>query len=326
MTYLVLGPPTRITVKLPTGLLPRDIEAASDRLAPHLGCYGLRVESRGLGAFAVVELLRSDPLAEIIPFRPGPMTGPILIGHDETGQEVAIDPGDLPHMAIQGSTRSGKSVFCYGFLSQLAQRDDVRIAGVDASGLLLRPFPNDRFRVVGLKNPIQVEQTLAGLVSEMDRRITAIPFDRDTLETGPDNPLIVCVLEEYPGTLRALDAFDPKGAKKVRLYVARLLAESRKAGIVVVMIAQRCEAQIIGSAERAQMAGRISFRVDTADSVKLLHPDAPDSLAVEHTNAPPGIGLLTLPGRSLSRVRAPFLPYAGYVKAVGQAGPQRDAA
>ncbi|WP_075334958.1 hypothetical protein [Pseudonocardia sp. Ae717_Ps2] len=42
-----------------------------------------------------------------------------------------------PHVCIQGATRSGKSVWCYSALAQLARLDDVLIAGSDLSGLLL---------------------------------------------------------------------------------------------------------------------------------------------------------------------------------------------
>jgi hypothetical protein len=55
-----------------------------------------------------------------------------------------------------------------------------------------------------------------------------------------------------------------------------MLAEAHKVGFRVVIAAQRTEASIVGSAERAQCAGRLSFRVDSKDSINLLHPDGAD--------------------------------------------------
>lgn len=98
--------------------------------------------------------------------------------------------------------------------------------------------------------------------------------------------------------------------------MARLLAESHKVGHRVILAAQRAEASIVGAAERAQCAGRLSFRVDSADSVKLLHSDG-DEHAAAHTAALPDIALCTWPGRPLTRIRAPWIgSYAAYVAAV----------
>src|SRR5699024_12543066 len=44
------------------------------------------------------------------------------------------------HTVVAGATRSGKSVFSYVVLSQLARLPFVQVVGVDPSGLLLAPF------------------------------------------------------------------------------------------------------------------------------------------------------------------------------------------
>ncbi|MBJ7452925.1 MAG: hypothetical protein JHC71_12710, partial [Blastococcus sp.] len=255
--------------------------------------------------------------------------GSLLLGRDEQGCDVTASPRDLPHLVVQGQTRSGKSAWCYALLAQLAPRPEVLLAGVDPTGLLLRPFAGSRhaqLQAVGLADPARVVAVLEHLVAELDRRVATIDPRADQVATGPSCPVIVVVLEEWPGVLRVLDQLDPKGAARTaRAAVSRLLAEGHKAGLRVVLVCQRADAAVIGGAERANLGGRLSFRVDNADAVRMLHPSAGPEVIAEHTAAPPGVALLELPDRPVARVRAPWIggygPYVDLVTgAVGPAG------
>jgi S-DNA-T family DNA segregation ATPase FtsK/SpoIIIE len=322
IAHIVLGPPAVLTVRLEPGQTVADLRALSRRLAPHLAARVLRVEALGVGDYARVTLLAADPLADVLHLGSRwPADDRVWLARDEDGTDITADPVDLPHMIAQGQTRSGKSAWCYALLAQLAAMPDVTVAGVDASGLLLRPFAGSHHaaaQVCGLAELPRVETVLAELVAEMDRRIAAIAPGWDRVITHLGEPLVVVVLEEWPGVLRALDASaEAKIGKRVRGLVARLLAESPKAGMRVVMVAQRAEATLIGGAERAQLAARLSFRSDSPDSVKLLHPHAAADLAEHHADAADGVALLTMPGRPLSRVRAPWIGgYGEYAAAV----------
>lgn len=309
--FVVLGPPTRLTVRLTPGMLPEDISAQGRRLARSMGAVGLRVEPRGL-SHVIVELLDTDPLADTLPLPTGPIIGPLLLGHDEHGHGVtAHDP--LPHLIAAGSTGSGKSSFAYSMLAQVSDRlkagEPVRVSGIDPSSVLLRPFPG---AVLGLSDPGRIERKLAELVAELDRRLTAIPHDRDTLPVSLTHPWHLIVLEEWPAVLKAADGFDKKLGTAVRAHVSRLLAESRKVRMSVFMLVQRPESALIGGFERAQLGLRVSFRID-AEGVKLLHPEADPAIAAEHTTAAPGVALLSTSGTPAQRIRAPFLSYGEYV-------------
>ena len=121
VSLVVLGPPVRLSIELPAGLLADDIRAAAPRIAPHLGVAGLRVEPRGHGERAVVTLLDRDPAGDTYCLPPGPLTGRVLLGRDEHGEDVTADPLDLGHVVVQGATGSGKSVWLYSLLTQLAE-------------------------------------------------------------------------------------------------------------------------------------------------------------------------------------------------------------
>lgn len=154
-----------------------------------------------------------------------------------------------------------------------------------------------------------------------DARIAALPAHRDTLQVVPGCSLIFVALKEYPGLLRVLDAAKKRGGDdpgaRVRALVSRLLAEGHKVGIRVVILAQRAEAAVLGAFERAMCSLRISFRCDNRASVELLHAGADQAIADAHTSAPPGIGLMSMPGRPLTRFRAPYIAeYAEYAAAI----------
>lgn len=311
--------PRALVVRLLPGQLPADVRRAAHRLAPHLGAAALRITARGYHHVRI-DLLDADPLADVTGLSAGPG---VLLGRDENGTDLRVEPADIPHTICQGVTRSGKSVWTYGLLGQLAHRPDVLITGCDPTGLLWRPFAGTRhadWQASGLTDLGAAEKVLRRVVDEMDDRIADLPADRDSIETGPDRPLIFVVMEELPGTLRVLDAAKTRGddpGARVRALLSRLLAEGAKAGIRCLLLAQRAEASVVGAFERAMCSLRISFRCDNRASVELLHPGADPALADGHTSALPGVALLSRPGHELTRFRAPFIGgYADYAATV----------
>lgn len=311
--------PRALVVRLLPGQLPGDVRRAAHRLAPHLGAAAVRITARGYHHVRI-DLLDADPLDAVTGLTAGPG---VLLGRDENGTDLRTEPADIPHTICQGVTRSGKSVWTYGLLGQLAHRPDVLITGCDPTGLLWRPFTGTRhadWQSSGLAELPGHEKVLRAVVDEMDARIRELPADRDSIEITTARPLIVVVLEEYPGLLRVLDAAKTRGddpGARVRALVSRLLAEGAKAGVRVVILAQRAEASVVGAFERAMCSLRISFRVDNRASVELLHPGADPAVADGHTAALPGVALLSRPGHELARIRAPYVGgYSDYAATV----------
>lgn len=312
-----------LLVRMLAGQIYDDYLAVANRLGPALGVAMVRVEPAGL-QHVRLDLLLEDPLTATIPL-PATQGSPsgVLLGRDDAGRAIRLDWRGGAHTAIQGVTRSGKSVLCYGVLAQLAAIPEVLIAGIDPTALLLRVFADTRhakYQALGLADHNAHEQVLEDLVAVMDRRIAELPIDRDTIEIGINQPALVVVLEEYPGELRAIDAIDKDRGKRIRAMVGRLLAEGAKVGVRVIMLAQRAEAAVIGSFERAMCSTRISFRCDSRGSVELLHPGADPAIADAHTRALPGVGLITSPGHELRRFKAVYLgAYREYAQAVRRA-------
>jgi FtsK/SpoIIIE family len=309
------GEPTVLVVDTLPGQLVGDYAQHSVRIASAMSVARVRFEPLGPSQMRV-ELLATDPLSHPValgaPLRT--LHDRIYLGRDDTGLDYWITPIDLVHLIVQGATGSGKSVFVYGLLTQLVAIPDILLAMSDPTGLLTRPFAgtvHDEWMVGGTSDPDAHIELLQRLVDMMDDRISTMPARCDQVEMGEGCPLVMVFLEEYPGLIRSATARDDgkkSGGRveKIKGLVGRLAAESRKAGIRVVIMAQRAEAGIIDSYTRGQMTIKLSFRVAEAASVEMLHP-AGKGMADDHSTASPGIALLSGPGIALQRIKTPYI-------------------
>jgi S-DNA-T family DNA segregation ATPase FtsK/SpoIIIE len=317
------GPHLALIVRLLPGQLPEHFTAVADQLAPALGARMVRIVPRGLH-WIRVELLHEDPLdAPVVTpdttFGHSVVDQPILIARDEADMPLAMSWVNAPHTVVQGRTRSGKSVWCYSVLGQLAGLRDVRITGSDPSGLLLgRPYDGTEHRdwqAVGTRDVAAHVEILARLVEEMDRRIEGLPPRVDKLTSfSIEQPLMVVVLEEFPGLVRLASALPtPRGETKARdqlhqMY-GRLVCEGHKAGLRLLVVSQRADAGVLGGAgERGQLGLKLSFAVDDPAALPMLHGEDARALMNQHRYAPPGVALLDTPTTPTRRVRGPRLP------------------
>lgn len=323
----VNGEHLALIVRLLPGQLPADFSEHAEQIAPALGVPLVRITPRSLG-WVRIDLLHTDPLDVPVttPIHRAPRSvadHPVLIAQDENGAPIAETWTRAPNAVVQGATRSGKSVWCYSVLAQLAGFDDVLIAGSDPSGLLLgRPWEKSRHRewqATGSRDVLAHVALLRRLVDEMDDRIADLPPRVDKLEDfTPDRPLIVVVLEEFAGLLRLASTVptpakgEPAAGIKVReqlltLY-GRLVSEGHKAGLRLLVITQRADATVVGGFERGQLGLKLSFRVDDREALPMLHGDEARPMGNTHRYAPPGVALLDTPSVPLRRVRGPRLP------------------
>lgn len=158
----------------------------------------------------------------------------------------------------------------------------------------------------------------------LGRRLAARRWSHDSIPIYPKTPLMIVVIEELPGLLRVLGVSNKDTEERSRGLLARLLGEGRKAGIRVVLVAQRADANIIGGYERGQASHTISFRVDSLAALQMLHADADKAIAAQHATAQPGVSLMSAPGVPLLRFRAPHTTYADYYAEVTAAAATDD--
>jgi hypothetical protein len=323
-----LDEPVRLIVRLRPAQVVADLLRVADRLAEGLSVPRVRITPRSHG-YARVELLRADPLADSGTWlgQVASVHEPIQVGRTEQGADLRVPLLEAGHAIVQGRTRSGKSLWSYSWLAQLAQADDVIVSGSDPSGLLLAPWEarQPSWVALGTSGGAQAHlDVLDALTAEMDRRLRTLPKGCDKLPISSSDPALLVALEEYPALIRLAStagkpaAGQPKVVERIQGQVGRLLSEGAKVGVCVLLIAQRADAAIVGGFERGQASLRLSFSVDSGDALKMLHSGVDAPTAEAHATAPKGVALLSAPELPLLRIRGPYLPgeYAAYCQLV----------
>lgn len=312
-------------VQVLPGSSPQDLVKKSDRLAAVLG-HPVRLSVTGPRTVRV-QLVEVDPLDGLRRSTGEVTDAGIVVGRLDTGGDAHVDLRDASHLAIQGMTRSGKSAFCYTLLSPLAADESVIVGGIDPNRVLLAPWQAVERSAGWLSlgsDPVAAADLLGRYVAEMDRRMDVLDaLGIEALrEFTPDQPLLVCVLEEFPAMIRAAEGHDA-GAKTaervgplIRQRVARLVMEGAKAGIRVVLIAQRMDASIVDGAVRGQFGTRVTFAVDNGDAVTMLHPNTAPEVVDQVRHFPPGRCIFWR-HRVQNVAQADLTEYAGYRSRLG---------
>lgn len=332
-----------LRVQVRRGLSVEELMTAGPRVRDAAGAYAVRCVLGPRPSLVDIRLVMLDPIAgtrlsaltpavpvTVTPVIRRPRPVPVVLGRGEDGRDVVFNPADAWHVALQGATRSGKSALSYTLLGALAARPEVVVCGVDPSGILLGPWTSGRgsgWIATGTGDMTAAVEALSGVVAEMDRRIVGLTRDGlDKLDLFDARcPLLVVVLEEYPGTLSAAksedDAEGRQGADRVQprieRAVGRLVKEGAKVGVRLVVLAQRMSAKAVDTDDRSNFGLRVTLRVDNGDAVTMLH-DGPAARAMVEAarQFPPGMGLVEGPDRPLQRWRADLTTYPVYLAAV----------
>src|SRR5699024_10186118 len=147
---------------------------------------------------------------------------------------------------------------------------------------------------------------LTDIVSEMDQRTLQLGANgKDKLDPGDfsaELPVLVVVLEEWPGIIRAAGAevaaenrtAAERVGPKIEAAVGRLVAEGAKSGIRVILRGQRLSSKALDTDSRSNFVVRHTLRVDNADAVGMLHDNATEWAPVVAA-FDPGQGLIERP-------------------------------
>lgn len=196
---------------------------------------------------------------------------------------------------------------------------------INSTGNLVWPRANSRLAGNDAK-PDQAAIVLETLLLEMERRIEHLLVCRTDkfASINPDYPLLVMVLDELPGLLQAARQHDKmarrgaqtRTADRIQSAIGRLVREGAKVGICVITIAQRFDATTLGGDVRANFPTRVTFRVDNADAVHMLHPDVDNVTSQAITAQPVGGAWVDTPGRPGEHVQVDLMDYSDYVDVV----------
>ncbi|MGY4969351.1 FtsK/SpoIIIE domain-containing protein [Streptomyces nigrescens] len=302
----------RVSLRLPAGLEPTDVAAASERLRHAWGVHSVNVVETKPG---VVELRMTgyDVLKRVrMPRRlkVGPMVVPVALRDD--GTAFVRDYRKVPHALTLGANQSGKSMYQRNLIKGLAKLP-VGLVGIDCKrGVEQSPYAP---RLSALATtPEMASELLNVLVAEMESRFDLLSAHGVSDLWGlPEKvrpvPLVVLVDEVAELFLTAAKK-DEERRDRMVMQMVRLGQMARAIGIYLEICGQRFGSELGKGATmlRAQLTGRVIHRVNDKQTAEMgLGDVAPEAVFAVTTIAPdrPGVAVAGDSSGGWSRIRTP---------------------
>lgn len=240
----------------------------------------------------------------------------VYAGVSVTGEDIAFDLAEAPHLFVGGTTGSGKSVCLHSLMASLLLKhstDTLQLALIDPKRVEFARYaklPNLYRGSIATETP-QAREMIQELVVEMDARYAS--FERlgvsniaDARLRGQPLPSIVVFIEEMSALVH--------GDKNIQPLIERLAEKARAAGIHLVLATQRPDADTFSGLLRSNIPARIALSVQKGtESTIILDEKGAETLLGQ------GDMLLKLPGEPLKRAHGVFLKPEQVMQAVARA-------
>lgn len=232
-------------------------------------------------------------------FQNTPMQLPCAIGKKDNGEILMFDLIDTPHIMVSGSSGMGVSIFFNTLISSLLFKKhpaEVKFVMVDPKKIefsLYKPIEYNFLATIPDKEPIitdmsNVTDTFVSLAKEIDSRQELLSmasvrsikdYNRKFCERklNPYDghrylPYIILLIDEYDELTRMCGRLMESSLEKITKM-------GRATGICVILSILRPVGTVISSAIKANMFGRISFRVPSSnDSRNILGQSGAEKL------------------------------------------------
>ena len=235
---------------------------------------------------------------------------PVFINFDQSGGEQSF----TPHLLVAGATASGKSNFIKFLILQFIRThtpDDLRLLIVDPKVVTFRMFKHVPHLYAPIISDTKKFQTiLLGIVSEVENRYRILEeYDAENIvdlakkapEVAKKMPKILVIVDEFADII---DSHSWNIKEDIILTLKRLGQKARAAGVHLILITQRATSANIDSEIKANISGRISFRVASEGDSQVVIEN-PDAAHVEK----PGEGYARMGDtENLIHFQAPYLP------------------
>lgn len=232
----------------------------------------------------------------------------VPLGKNLVGETVLCEITAMPHLLIAGETGSGKSACINSIITSLIYRADpreVRLILVDPKQVEFVSYEQCPHLLLPIINePKRAVSALEWLCDEMERRYMQLKERRQKnifsynsrLEAGDERmPYIIMIIDELSDLMIT-------SGKTIEIYLQRLTAKARAAGIYLILATQRPSVNVITGVIKANMPSRIAFRVSSnTDSRTILDESGADKLVGK------GDMLFSASGAKLVRVQGSFI-------------------
>ncbi|MDW4903143.1 FtsK/SpoIIIE domain-containing protein [Streptomyces californicus] len=308
----------RATLRLPAGLEPADVSAASERLRHAWGVHSVHVVEVKPG-FVELRMTGYDVLRRVkMPRRlprnttTGPLVVPVALRED--GTAFVRDYQKVPHALTVGANQSGKSMYQRNLISGLAKLP-VGLVGIDCKrGVEQRGYA-PRLSALAI-TPDEADGLLEALVGEMEDRFDLLSSHGVSDLWGlPAQvrpvPLVVLVDEVAELFLVAVKK-DEERRDRMVMRMIRLAQMARAVGIFLEVCGQRFGSDLGkgATALRAQLTGRVVHRVNDKQTAEMALGDiAPEAVFAATTIPPdrPGVAVAGDSSGGWSRIRTPAM-------------------
>ncbi|MFE2055391.1 FtsK/SpoIIIE domain-containing protein [Streptomyces sp. NPDC059446] len=314
----------RVTLRLPAGLEPADVAAASERLRHAWGVHSVHVVEIKPGFVELrmtgYDVLRRVKMPRRLPGKvaSGPLVVPVALRED--GTAYVRDYKKIPHSLTLGANQSGKSMYQRNLITGLAKLP-VGLIGIDCKrGVEQRGYA-PRLSALAI-TPDEASDLLEVLVREMEERFdTLSAHGLSDLWDLPVKvrpvPLVVLVDEVAELFLTAVKK-DEERRDRMVMHLVRLAQMARAVGIYLEICGQRFGSELGKGATmlRAQLTGRVVHRVNDKQTADMgLGDIAPDAVYAVTTIPPdrPGVAVAGDASGGWSRIRTPELSAADAV-------------
>lgn len=283
-----------VTVWLHPGQVPEQYAAVCEAMAHAWRMFAVRAVSEQRGE-VVLRAAAWDPLT-------APFTGlarsagllSAVVGVRDDGAWWRVDLRQAPHWLAVGATRSGKSTFLAALVSQFA-RQKLALIGVDLKGGMELGLFERRLTALA-SNRSEAAALLDRLVEIMTGRMARCRAEgvRSVWELPrPLQPVPVVVLVDEVAELYLMASnADKAEVAQCSTALLRIGQLGAALGVHLVIAGQRFGSDLGpgATAVRAQLAGRVSFRVLDKGTAEMvlgdLAPDAVDAVQEISIEAP----------------------------------------
>ncbi|MFF7126760.1 FtsK/SpoIIIE domain-containing protein [Streptomyces sp. NPDC008240] len=273
----------RVTLRLPAGLEPADVAAASERLRHAWGVYSVTVAEIKPG-FIELRMTGYDVLRRVrMPRKaiPHDMIVPVALREDGTAFER--DYRKAPMALTLGANGSGKSMYQRNLVKGLAQLP-VGLVGIDCKRGVEQNAYAPRLSAL-VTTPDDAASLLAVLVAEMEDRFDLLSKlgVSDVWELPEDLcPVpVVALVDEVAELFLISSKKDEERRERIVTALIRLGQMARAVGIYLEVCGQRFGSDLGKGATmlRAQLTGRVVHRVNDKQTAEMGLADvAPDAV------------------------------------------------